>query len=170
MIGGPSSVAALYERRIPVRSAVIDRRYNKFKYARSVRSLPATERLQNLQKSEHAQIFAGLIKATAAERRYELPSILQSGGIDFPIAPREKFVSEGKRTRLFVFQHEHCLLRVPFVFRCQDGSTKHVKKAVHFRLHFVAMLPERMMQASGELDRDLVCRRRNQCLRDLHRG
>src|SRR5438067_12631109 len=43
MIGGPSSEAALYEHRIPVRSAVIDRRYNKFKYARSVRSLPATD-------------------------------------------------------------------------------------------------------------------------------
>ena len=45
MIGGPSSVAAIYERRIPVRSAVIDRRYTKFKYARSVRSLPATDDL-----------------------------------------------------------------------------------------------------------------------------
>src|SRR5205814_7495959 len=45
MIGGPSSVAALYERRNPVRAAVIDRRYTKFKYARSVRSLPATDDL-----------------------------------------------------------------------------------------------------------------------------
>src|SRR5438105_2930981 len=48
----------------------------------------------HLQQSKCAQIFAWLVKATAAERRHELPSILQSTGIDFPIAPREKFVSK----------------------------------------------------------------------------
>src|SRR5204862_4334889 len=115
-----------------------------------------------------AQIFAWFIEATAAERCDELASVLQAAGIDFPIAPCEKFVAKEKRIGIFVFEHEPCLIGVPFIFRCQDGGAEHVEKTVHFPLYFVPILPDGVVQAGGELDWHLVCSRSNQGLRDLH--
>ena len=69
-----------------------------------------SDALETIAWLRHAQIFARLVKAAAAKRGHELPSILQSCDVDFPFAPREKFVGKRKRIRIFIFQHERCLV------------------------------------------------------------
>src|SRR5437762_9883576 len=102
-------------------------------------------RRPRLQKPYRAQIFARFVEATAAEGSDEFPPILQPFDVDFPFAPREKFVGKGKRIRIFIFQHERGLPRVPFVFGRQYGCAEHIEKSVHLRFHFIAKHAERMM-------------------------
>src|ERR1700682_2643668 len=59
---------------------------------------------------------------------------------------------------------------VPFVFRGQHGRAEHVEKTVHLGMYLVPVLPDRVMLAGCEIDRDLMGRRRDQCLGDLLRS
>ena len=68
------------------RSAVIDRRYNKFK--RLLAAARYRPRLQNNPKC--AQIFARLVEAAAAERSDKFPPVLQSFDDRFSIRATRK--------------------------------------------------------------------------------
>ena len=59
--------------------------------------------------------------------------------------------------------------QIPAVFRGQHAGAEHVEEAVHLRLHARVKLPDRMMQAGGELDRHAVRDGRDERARDLDR-
>ena len=123
-----------------------------------------------LQQIQSAQIVARLIEAATAERLHKFAPVLQAFRIDFPVAPCEEIVGKRKRARIFVLEHRHGLIGVPLMFRRKDCGSQHIEKSVHLRFHFVAKLPDWMMQPSRKLDRELMrsCRYQRAC--DLRRS
>ena len=52
----------------------------------------------------------------------------------------------------------------------KDGRAEHIKKSVHFCFHFIAKLPDRMMQPCCKLDRKLMRSGGHKSVGDLRRG
>src|SRR4029453_2954020 len=71
---------------------------------------------------------------------------------------------------MLLFKHDRGLMCIPLMLRRKHGGAKDIKKSVHFCFHFIAKLPDRMMQPGSELDRQLMCRRRDERARDLCRN
>src|SRR6478609_6913130 len=136
----------------------------------SVKRQPAASDTDALQKIQRAQIVARLIEAATAERSHEFAPVLEAFRIDFPVAPREEFVGKRKRARIFVLEHRHGLIGVPSMLRREDCSSQHIEKSVHLRFHFVAKLPNWMMQPSRKFDGKLMRSCRYQSARDLRRS
>src|SRR6266487_4931079 len=123
-----------------------------------------------LQQIERAQIVARLIKAATAERPHKFAPVLQAFRIDFPISPGEEIVGKRKRARIFILEHRHRLISVPLMLRRKHRGSQHIEESVHFGFHFVAKLPDWMMQPGCKLDRELMrsCRYQRPC--DLRRS
>src|SRR5215471_18992294 len=129
----------------------------------------AQRAVPTLQQIERAQILARLIEAATAERSHKSAPVLEAFRIDFPVAPCEEIVGKRKRTRIFVVEHRHGLIGIPLMLRCKHCSSEHIEKSVHLRFHFVAELPDWMMQPRCKLDRELMCGRAQQRACDLRR-
>ncbi len=56
------------------------------------------------------------------------------------------------------------------MLRRKHRGAEDIKKSVHLCFHFIAKLPDRMMQPGRELDRQLVCCRRDERAGDLCRS
>ena len=75
-----------------------------------------------------------------------------------------------ERVWTLVLEHLNRLRFVPMMLGRKNAGSKHIQKSVHLGFHFIAKLPDRMMQAGGEFDRDVMfCRRENRA-RDLDRA
>ena len=130
----------------------------------------AQRAVPTLQQIERAQIVARLIKAATAERPHEFPPVFQAFRIDFPIAPGEEIVGKRKRVRIFVLEHHYRLIDIPLMLRRKHCSSEHIEKSVHLRFHFIAKLPDWMMQPGRKLDREPIRTCRYQCAGDLRRS
>src|SRR6266704_3858546 len=53
------------------------------------------------------------------------------------------------------------------MLRCEDSGPQHIKESVHLCFYFITKLPDRMMETCGELNRELMRRRRHKCRGDL---
>src|SRR5437773_8223717 len=53
------------------------------------------------------------------------------------------------------------------MLRRENGGAEHIKKSMHFCFHFIAKLSDGMMETCGELNRELMRRRRHKCRGDL---
>src|SRR5437016_5707018 len=129
----------------------------------------AQRAVPTLQQIQSAQIVAWLIKTATAEGSDELASVLQPFDVDLPIAPREQIVGKRKRPRIFVIEHRHGLIGVPLMLRRKHCGPDHIEKSMHLGFHFVAKLPDWVMQPSGKFDRKLMRRRRYKRVCDLCR-
>ena len=132
---------------------------------RTIRTAQRAARI--LQQIQRPQIIARLIEAATAEGPDELAPVMQAVHTDFPVAPREEIVGKRKRARIFVLEHRHGLIGRPLMFRRKDCGSQHIEKSVHLRFHFVAKLPDWMMQPGRKLDRELMRSLRYQHARDL---
>ena len=56
------------------------------------------------------------------------------------------------------------------MFRSQHRSAKHIQKTVHLCLNFLSVLSQRMMKASGKLDRQLMRSRSHERFGHLQRS
>src|SRR5437588_3954024 len=70
---------------------------------------------------------------------------------------------------MLVFKHLNRLGFVPMMLGGQDTGPEHIQKSVHFGFHFIAELPDRMMQSGGEFNWDMMFSGRQQCSCDLDR-
>src|SRR5437016_4528061 len=130
----------------------------------------AQRAVPTLQQIQSAQIVAWLIKTATAEGSDELASVLQPFDVDLPFAPREKIVGKRKRPRIFVLKHRHGLIGVPLMLRRKHCGPDHIEKSVHLRFHFVAKLPDWVMQPGGEFDREPIPAAGHKGKRDLRRS
>src|SRR2546429_8499049 len=123
-----------------------------------------------LQESKRAQIFARLVEAATAKRGHKFSTRFDPVGRNFPFAPGKQYVVERKRFRIFVFEHGRDLAFIPTVLGRKHAGAEHVKKSVHFRVHFAAKLPDRMMQTRGEFNTNVMLCRADKSSRDLCRS
>ena len=61
-----------------------------------------------------------------------------------------------ERIWTLILEHLNRLRFVPMMLGGKDTRAQHIQKSVHFGFHFIAKLPDRMVQPSGELDWHMI--------------